>query len=638
MKKNQLYKSGGRLDVVGRGCSVKVLLLGFFLIGMSGLLCAQSRPEITQLTRYAPSLAGSPSIAVHRNYAYIVFTDGGTFKGKITRYNLTTGSSVTSDDLFPTIGENDASHNDAAIAIDGDGFIHVMIGMHNDPMKYYKSTSPEAYNSFVNLSTEMPGYNDTGLEEKLYTYPTAATASNGDVVFVVRRNGLFYDEGRKEVRSSQHFEKQDLFHYDLSTGKWNFYWIKGKADDNGDRYRNAYMSKIFADDNNGIHIGTAWSWYHNGNNTFQRGTYLKFNAATGTFHKADGTDVTSDLPIYVDDTDGSVDFFFNSGQPWGKITMEIQTPHLALNQYGHPVVAFSRNWEPTLSKGADDRDPNLPDPIMERTISAWDGSKWVLTDRLSGEKSGGRPLITYTGGQLNTYSRDNSNRRWIISSIDGGMTWPGVYSDGGTSWMPQVIHLNDSTDLMLQSQYLKRIDYPIPDNAPPFAHFSSDVSSVIEGGTITFFDLSTNGATSWNWSFAGGAPSISTEQNPAIVYNTAGVYDVILTVANKNGSSTITKNYYVTVSEEDTALPSLMANPDLKIYPNPVSDRLFLQFMVNPKNCYASIYDLSGRMVYYEKGSLLKNVELDVTQLRSGVYLLVLDHDGHVYQFKFQKL
>ncbi|WP_258103484.1 BNR-4 repeat-containing protein [Marinoscillum sp. MHG1-6] len=503
---------------------------------------AQVTPTSTQLMVYSPDgLSGRPDMAKHNDDMYIVYTEGKKHWGEVVKYNLTTGATVYGTRLFPTIGKNDASHNDATIAVDGDGYIHVMIGMHNDKMKYYKSDNPEDPTSFTNLSTSMPGYNDTGMYEKQYTYPDAATASNGDVIFVLRRNGLGTDGNSK-----QHYEKQDLYHYDLSTGQWSMVWIKGKdADASGELYRNAYMSRIFADDNNNIHIGTVWSWYHNGNNTFQRGTYLKYDVSTGNCYKADGTDVTAQLPIYVDDTDGSVDFFFNSGEPWGKIKLELQTPHVTLNDLGHPVMSFARNWEPSLSKGADDRDPGLPDPIMKRTISYWDGSSWNLVDSLSEETAGGRPLISNTAGQLNTYSRDLATTRYIVSSTDNGVTWGSEFDDGGTGWLPALVKVSPNKDLVLASHRLFEFTY---ETSGPIADFSANITSVEEGGSITFTDQSSGSPTSWAWTFTGGTPSSSTAQNPVIVYNTAGTYEVALTVTNAEGSDVETKTGYITVT------------------------------------------------------------------------------------------
>ncbi len=86
------------------------------------------------------------------------------------------------------------------------------------------------------------------------------------------------------------------------------------------------------------------------------------------------------------------------------------------------------------------------------------------------------------------------------------------------------------------------------DSAPPVADFSASATTITEGQSVTFTDLSTNGATSWSWSFPGGSPSASTAQNPTVTYNTAGTYNVSLTAANASGSDTETKTAYIRVN------------------------------------------------------------------------------------------
>lgn len=82
--------------------------------------------------------------------------------------------------------------------------------------------------------------------------------------------------------------------------------------------------------------------------------------------------------------------------------------------------------------------------------------------------------------------------------------------------------------------------------------FSANLTSVSLGGSANFTD-NTWGANlvSWEWSFEGGEPAISNEQNPmGITYNQIGTYDVTLTVTNAEGQTeSITKHDYITVSE-----------------------------------------------------------------------------------------
>ncbi|MBQ9651809.1 MAG: PKD domain-containing protein [Prevotella sp.] len=54
---------------------------------------------------------------------------------------------------------------------------------------------------------------------------------------------------------------------------------------------------------------------------------------------------------------------------------------------------------------------------------------------------------------------------------------------------------------------------------------------------IAYQDLSTGKPTDWYWTFEGGDPATSTEQNPTVTYHEAGVYGMTLEASNEVGSS-----------------------------------------------------------------------------------------------------
>ncbi len=84
----------------------------------------------------------------------------------------------------------------------------------------------------------------------------------------------------------------------------------------------------------------------------------------------------------------------------------------------------------------------------------------------------------------------------------------------------------------------------------PVADFSASSTTICEGGSINFTDLSTNTPTSWSWTFNGGTPNSSSDQNPGgIVFNTAGTYTIELTATNGSGNDTETKIGYITVHD-----------------------------------------------------------------------------------------
>ncbi len=87
----------------------------------------------------------------------------------------------------------------------------------------------------------------------------------------------------------------------------------------------------------------------------------------------------------------------------------------------------------------------------------------------------------------------------------------------------------------------------------PVANFKADIQTGCAPQTVTFTDLSSNGPTSWAWTFPSGTPSASTEQNPVVTYNNGGVFDVTLTVGNAAGSAQTTEASLITILDSPVA-------------------------------------------------------------------------------------
>jgi PKD repeat protein len=83
---------------------------------------------------------------------------------------------------------------------------------------------------------------------------------------------------------------------------------------------------------------------------------------------------------------------------------------------------------------------------------------------------------------------------------------------------------------------------------PLTAQFSISNNNFCEGSTVDFTDQSTGNPVTWNWTFPGGLPGTSNEQNPGnIVYDAPGDYNVTLTVTNGTSQNTRTNISYVHV-------------------------------------------------------------------------------------------
>jgi PKD repeat protein len=140
----------------------------------------------------------------------------------------------------------------------------------------------------------------------------------------------------------------------------------------------------------------------------------------------------------------------------------------------------------------------------------------------------------------------------------GATSWSWDFGDTGTSTLRNPSHLyaaagTYTVTLTVTNSYGSdteiKTDYiTVTPTIPPVADFTSSTTTASVGQNVTFTDQSTNNPTSWSWTFAGGTPGTSTDQNPVVVYNTPGTYTVSLTAANSAGSDTETKTDYMTVT------------------------------------------------------------------------------------------
>lgn len=162
----------------------------------------------------------------------------------------------------------------------------------------------------------------------------------------------------------------------------------------------------------------------------------------------------------------------------------------------------------------------------------------------------------------------------------------------------------------------------------PIANFTADVK---EGKTplkVQFMDLSINNPMSWNWTFEGGTPSTSNQQNPSVTYNSAGIYQVSLTCTNDAGNNTITKTSYISVSIS-TGVDHL-AEELISFYPNPTNGLLNIE---TNKDFELELFSTTGSLLINTKN---KNC-IDLSTLEKGLYILTIKIEDKVLTNKIIK-
>ncbi|MEL6653531.1 MAG: PKD domain-containing protein, partial [Bacteroidota bacterium] len=153
---------------------------------------------------------------------------------------------------------------------------------------------------------------------------------------------------------------------------------------------------------------------------------------------------------------------------------------------------------------------------------------------------------------------------------------------------------------------------------------TADFSITTGGAYVDLTDLSDSTAVSWAWDFGDG--STSTDQNPVHQYAFFGNYTICLSVVDAFGcTDTICQEASIsTALEPEQVLP-------LIIYPNPASEQILLQLPASRNaSLYLQVMDARGRIVLEDERSAKPELRLDVSQLASGVYSILL-RDGERY-------
>jgi len=173
---------------------------------------------------------------------------------------------------------------------------------------------------------------------------------------------------------------------------------------------------------------------------------------------------------------------------------------------------------------------------------------------------------------------------------------------------------------------------------PPVADFTTNNTKVSTGSTVVFKDSSINNPTSWAWTFEGGTPATSIDQNPTVVYgDITGTYDISLTASNAYGSNTKTNTDYIEIlnlgpnlvinggfeaADPTVAWPDgqgVLTNSTVRTFEGTQSGLLKKKNFYADGSRRAQDITIESGVTYYLSGWAYKNSSID------SVFLRVLD-------------
>lgn len=163
----------------------------------------------------------------------------------------------------------------------------------------------------------------------------------------------------------------------------------------------------------------------------------------------------------------------------------------------------------------------------------------------------------------------------------------------------------------------------------PEAEFEASQTAILIGESVDFSDISTNDPTSWEWTFTGGTPETSNEQNPVgITYSSLGDYDVTLVATNDYGESIITKTAYIHVG--DVGIEEHLARKSYLLYPNPTTGKLFIESRKTETIKQISIFNVQGQqvLIHHPEAGILQTI--DLSSLDTGLYFVEIRTDKDI--------
>lgn len=160
--------------------------------------------------------------------------------------------------------------------------------------------------------------------------------------------------------------------------------------------------------------------------------------------------------------------------------------------------------------------------------------------------------------------------------------------------------------------------------SPISVDFESDKVSPKQGVVVSLTNKSVGDNLTYTWSLSPATGFIyvngtsETDENPKLVFQDTGWYDITLTATDKNGSKAETKSNYIHVLDKNSTIATI-SQSDLLVFPNPSDD--FIQVsLIGYGNSQLMLNDIDGQLIY--KTTFTNNTTIPVAKMASGIYML----------------
>jgi len=176
--------------------------------------------------------------------------------------------------------------------------------------------------------------------------------------------------------------------------------------------------------------------------------------------------------------------------------------------------------------------------------------------------------------------------------------------------------------------WIDYIIFPASTDGGLNASFTVDNDDICDGETVSYTSTSAD-ATSWAWTFEGGDPATSIEENPTVTYATAGEYDVVFTVSDGDTEVTTTLQNFIIV--HNCTGVETVEDATIKLYPNPNNGDFFID-VKGMENANITIINAVGSIVYQSNDVNINNntIEVNLNDQAEGIYMVRVQNNNEM--------
>lgn len=146
----------------------------------------------------------------------------------------------------------------------------------------------------------------------------------------------------------------------------------------------------------------------------------------------------------------------------------------------------------------------------------------------------------------------------------------------------------------------------------------------------------------YTWEFSEGM-SFSNVTHPTYTYQRPGTFSLCLKDRDNEECSScvdlkVPGNYSGT-SIQYTGIPENEVFPMINLYPNPsIGNKLNIGLGDEPQNWDIKIYDITGQFIFSRSYKMQSHIDIDISQLKKGLYLINLKSSEKEKSVKFMRL